>query len=170
MVEADGAGSGPELKLVCSTPFGCPNKNVRHETDDLKELHGSIDKPLPLGDSSPKGYIRWMYAEIDRRVMLAKRCYKDLFGDIGGTKAGDGMVSTRRIDRIVVRDVKGNHHVFYFDVSAPMEEDGKKLEAAYKDMQAGKEIDPETKRLFEEVQDMQRTGRRSVRFPLDKKR
>lgn len=160
MVEADGAGPGPELKLICSTPFGCPNKNVRHETDDLKELHGSLEKPLALGDASTKGYIRWMYAEIDRKVMLAKRCYKDLFGD---------LKDARRIDRIVVRDVKGNHHVFYFDVSAPMNEDGKRLEQAYKDMQEGKAIDPETRRLFEEVEDMKRTGRRAVRFPLDRK-
>lgn len=52
------------LEGVCSAPFGCPNKNVQHDTDDLKELHGSKEKPIPVTEMHGGKYVAWEYKEI----------------------------------------------------------------------------------------------------------
>lgn len=141
------------MELVCTAPFGCPNKNISHDTDALKELHGTLEQPVPVGDVRDGKYVPWEYQEISRIAGLYHRCQQQLFED---------RTKTPRIsvDRIVVRDVKGNHHVFYFDVSKPINDDLVIMEQAWKDYQAGKPIDPKRKVLLEKALEMQRRGKR----------
>ena len=68
------------------------------------------------------------------------------------------------MDRLVVRDMRGNHHVFYFDVSGPMNADLEVMEQAYKDYQAGKPIDPKRKALIEKAIEAQKKNSRIVRL------
>jgi hypothetical protein len=145
------------LELVCSAPFGCPNKNVQHETDDLKEMHGTKEKPLPVAETRIKKYVAWEYDEIGRILGIYHRCYQQLFQD--GEK-------TPRVsmDRLVVRDIKGNHHVFYFDISGPINEDLVIREKAWKDYQEGKPIDPKLKADFEKAIEIQKKNSRIVRL------
>lgn len=141
------------MELVCTAPFGCPNKNISHDTDDLKELHGSLEHPVPVGDVRDGKYVPWEYQEISRIAGLYHRCQQQLFED--GTKTPKISV-----DRIVVRDIKGNHHVFYFDISKPINDDLVIMEQAWKDYQAGKSIDPKRKALLEKALEMQKRGKR----------
>lgn len=141
------------MELICTAPFGCPNKNIRHDTDDLKELHGSMEKAIPVEETRNRKYVPWEYNEISRIAGLYHRCQQQLFEDRTKTP----KIS---VDRIVVRDVKGNHHVFYFDISKPINEDEVLMKKAYEDMQAGKPIDPERKALLEKAIEMQKGGKR----------
>jgi hypothetical protein len=145
------------LELVCSAPFGCPNKNVQHETDDLKEMHGTKEKPLPLGETRIKKYVAWEYEEIGRILGIYHRCFQQLFQD---TKQSPRV----SMDRIAVRDIKGNHHVFYFDISGPINEDLVIREKAWKDYQEGKTIDPRLKADFEKALEIQKKNSRIVRL------
>lgn len=143
------------MELVCTAPFGCPNKNISHDTDALKELHGSLENPIPVADT-PK-YVAWEYSQIDKIAGLYHRCQQQLFKDRSKTPE----IS---VDRIVVRDIKGNHHVFYFDVSKPTNADLIIMEQAWKDYQAGKPIDPKRRALLEKAIVMQKTGNRIVKL------
>lgn len=144
------------MELVCSAPFGCTNKNIRHETDDLKELHGSMEKPIPVGEVGEK-YVAWEYAFIDKALPPYHKCFQQLFED--------KEASPRKcVDRVVVRDVAGRHHVFYFDISVPMNARSVKYEQAWKDYEAGKPIDPRIKADFEKAIAAQKKNSRIVRL------
>ena len=145
------------MELVCSLPFACTNKNILHDTDALKELHGSPEKPIPLGEKRIRKYVAWEYEEIGRVVGIYHRCFQQLFEDKTRTPKFS-------MDRLVVRDIKGNHHVFYFDISEPINEDGIQAKKDWEDYQAGKPIDPRRKAHFEKAIEMQRTGNRHVKF------
>lgn len=145
------------MELVCTAPFGCPNKNISHDTDALKELHGSMEKPIPVEETRNRKYVPWEYNEISRIAGLYHRCQQQLFEDRTKTP----KVS---VDRIVVRDIKGNHHVFYFDISKPINDDLVIMEQAWKDYQAGKPIDPERKKWLDKAMAFQKSGKRTMSF------
>lgn len=143
------------MELVCSAPFGCPNKNITHDTDALKELHGSPEAPIAVPNIEK--YVAWEYSQIDKIVGLYHRCLQQLFKDYN-------RVPKFSMDRLVVRDIKGNHHVFYFDISAPINADTIIMEQAWKDYQAGKPIDPKRKALLEKAISFQKSGKRTMSF------
>jgi hypothetical protein len=145
------------IELVCSLPFSCTNKNVKHETDDLKELHGSLEHPIPVEETRINRYVAWEYKHIGRVLPPYHRCFQQLFED----RIHEPRIS---IDRVVVRDIKGNHHVFYFDVSAPMNADLVIRKKAFEDFQAGKPIDPKMKAEFEKAMEIQRMNSRIVKL------
>jgi hypothetical protein len=143
------------MELVVSAPFGCSSHGVPHEDDEGKELHGSMDKPIPVDDTRAGHYVKWEYEHMGRVLPPFNRCYQQLFED----REKSPRVS---VDRLVVRDISGKHHVFYFDVSIPINTDLQEMEKAWKDYQAGKPIDPKRRAMFEKALDMQKRNSRIV--------
>jgi hypothetical protein len=145
------------MDLVVSAPFGCPNKNIRHETDDLKDLHGSLDKPIPVPEMREDKYVAWEYEEIGRQVVPFNKCFQQLFEDKN--------VSPRKaVDRVVVRDIGGRHHVFYFDISIQSNAARVQFAQAVKDYEAGKPIDPQRKVYIEKAIAAQKKNSRIVKL------
>jgi len=145
------------MELVVSAPFGCTNNNIRHETDELKELHGSLEKPIPVPEMREHRYVAWEYEEIGRQVVPFNKCFQQLFED--------KEVSPRKVvDRVVVRDIGGQHHVFYFDVSIQSNAELVKYEQAFKDYEAGKPIDPQRKIYIEKAIAAQKKNSRIVKL------
>lgn len=140
------------LKPIASHPFFCSNKNVNHQTDALKELHGTPEKPIDIEDKRPRKYVNWEYEYILRKMSGPyQKCGQELLED---PKTG------RSLDRIVVRDTGSNHHVFWFDVTEPMAEQGKTMEKAFADFKAGKPVAPEDRKAIEGAIKLQEEARR----------
>lgn len=145
------------MELVVSAPFGCPNKNVRHESDNVKELHGSLEKPIPVPEMSEDKYVAWEYEEIGRQVVPFNKCFQQLFQD-------EKELPRKAVDRIVVRDAGGRHHVFYFDISVQSNAARAQFEQAVKDYEGGKPIDPKRKMWIEKAMAAQKKNSRIVRL------
>lgn len=140
------------MELVASYLRGCPNKNVRHETDDLKELHGTLDKPIVVEEIRDKKYVQWEYAFINRAMPGPYHiCLQSLHKD-----------GQRQFDRVVVRDYSGNHHVFLFDITAAMAERDKEMKKAFGDLQAGRPVSPDLEKFIKKAIELKRTGQRRV--------
>lgn len=143
------------MQLVVTSPFGCSYKDIPHGTDEKKELHGTLEAPIPVKETRVRKYVAWEYEEIGRVMGLYHRCQQQLFED----REKKPRVS---VDRIVVRDLQGKHHVFYFDISVPINEDLVEMEKAWADHQAGKPIDPRRRALLDKAIDMQKKNSRIV--------
>lgn len=137
------------MELVVTSPFGCSRPGVRHSDDGGMELHGSLAAPIPVPES-PR-YVAWEYEEIGRALPPYTACMQQLYEDRAANPR-------KVVDRIVVRDISGRHHVFYFDVSASRNAEREKLERAWKDREAGRPIDPEIEKEFQRAIRLQKRG------------
>lgn len=145
------------MELVVSSPFGCPNKNVRHETDDLKKIHGSLEKPIPVPEMREDKYVAWEYEEIGRQVVPFNKCFQQLFEDTT-------VCPRKAVDRVVVRDIGGGHHVFYFDISIQSNAARAQFEQAVKDYESGKPVDPKLKMWIEKAIEIKKKNSRIVKL------
>jgi len=147
------------MALIVSHPNYCPNKNIRHETDDLKTMHSTKEAPIKVEEERGDRFVRWEYEYIEKILGLYHRCHQDYLEENG-----------HKMDRLVARDYTGNHHVFYFDITAQIDADDAILKKAYEDMQAGKSIDPKLKALFEKSQEIQKKNQKRVILSADEAR
>lgn len=137
--EADAHPS--DLTPVASNPVFCPNKNVHHRTDAMKELHGSRERPIEVPQAPNGRYVEWEYAEILRRMPVPyTKCVQELLRD---------ETAGKDLDRIVVRDVGSNHHVFWFDVTERLKEKSREMARAFEDYRAGKPVSREYRAAIE---------------------
>lgn len=98
------------------------------EPSVLGATYGSAEEPLMV-----PGYIAGEYAFIRKKIGPYERISQSLL-----------RLGNRSVDRIVVKDDAGSRHVFYFDVSGPLDEMVKKLKAAWEEM---KRADPSLRRF-----------------------
>lgn len=133
-IQIDPTDSHPSgLKPIGSNPVFCPKKNVDHRTDTLKELHGTPEKPILVEETHPRKYINWEYEYILRKMPSPYiKCLQELL---------EAENPHRDLDRIVVRDIGGNHHVFYFDMTAGFKAEGVRIAKAVEDYEAGRPVD-----------------------------
>jgi len=141
------------MNLVCTAPFGCTNRNVRHETDDLKELHGSPEKPIPVEERDVNKFVKWEWEHIGRSVVPFNRCQQSLHEE-----------NDRWFDRIVVRDSGGKHHVFWFEITDQYKERSQAMKQAFEDYKAGKAIPEEARKAILKAEKAQKTNSRIVRL------
>ena len=121
------------MKLIASQPCFCPKKDVDHNSDAEMEQHGTPESPIEVEEKRDKKYIQWEYEYILRKMPTPyNKCQQQLY---------DGA-DDRHLDRIVVRDVGGKHHVFWFDVTEQLDLSIKKLDKVYQDMKAKKPVRP----------------------------
>jgi len=119
----------------------CPDNNIDHAKDEGMELHGSVEAPIKVLELRQDRYVPWEYGHIDGKITLPKRCLQVLIEKNG-----------RRIDRIVIRDAGFNHHVFYFDVTEPLDVLRKQLEATIERMRRRRGgLTPKEQRLLDAV-------------------
>lgn len=140
------------LTPLVHQPVTCSNKNVNHRTDAFKELHGSPEKPTLVPDARNGKYVAWEYEYMARTMPTPyNKCLQELLLQ---------EATGRRFDRIVVRDIGGNHHVFYFDVTARIDEAGTRLKTAFEDYQAGRPVDPLDREAIETAIKIQKEAKR----------
>ncbi len=129
------------LRPIANQPVMCPNKNVKHRTDSLKELHGSPKDPIVVPEVRNEKYVAWEYEYLNRAMPTPyKKCLQELLHE---------EASNRNFDRLVVRDIGGNHHVFYFDITARLAERGERMKKACEDYEAGRPVDPRDREAIE---------------------
>lgn len=129
------------LKPVARHPVCCPNKDVMHRTDDLKELHGTPLDPIVVPEVRGGKYVQWEYSQIVKKMPTPyNKCLHELLQEES---------TDRSFDRIVVRDIRGKHHVFYFDVTARLAEETERMKKATEDYEAGKPIDQNDRTAIE---------------------
>jgi hypothetical protein len=147
------------LKLIVTKPFQCGFLSAtEHMPDGDMEVHSYPDSAIKIPEDREKGYIAWEYEEIGRRLPTPfKRCQQQLIQD-------EEQKPVFSLDRIVVRDIKGEHHVFYFDISAPIIKERELYTKAWEDHLQGKPIDPQIKADFEQAADVQTGGSRIIRL------
>lgn len=129
------------LKPIASHLVTCPNKNVMHKTDSLKELHGSREKPIMVPEQRNGKYVQWEYDYMNRAMPTPyKKCLQELLNE---------EATDRNFDRLVVRDISGNHHVFYFDITARLAEEDEHMKKALEDYQAGRPVNAHDREAIE---------------------
>lgn len=130
------------LRPTMAQPVMCPNTNVKHKTDSFKELHSTRENPIVVPEARNGKYVAWEYDKMMRMMPGPyHKCLQELLEE---------EATGRKFDRIVLRDMRGNHHVFYFDVTARLAEVGERMKKAYEDYQAGKPIaDPQDREAIE---------------------
>ena len=129
------------LRPVAHQPVLCSNKNVKHRTDAFKELHGSRTDPIVVPAVRNGKYIAWEYDHMNRKMSAPfKKCLQELLHE---------EATGKDFDRLVLRDISGNHHVFYFDVTDRMAEEQERMKKAYADYEAGKTVDPRDREAIE---------------------
>ncbi len=143
------------LKPVARHPVCCPKKDVMHRTDDLKELHGTPSNPIVVPEESGAKYVQWEYKQILRKMPTPyHKCLQELLIEES---------TDRSFDRIVVRDIRGKHHVFYFDVTARLAEQTARMVKASEDYEAGRPIDPKDRDAIETAIRVQKEAKRRNR-------
>ncbi len=145
------------MELVVTAPFGCRCKEVDHDSDLGMELHGSLENPVPVGDVRENRYVKWEYEAMDRLLPPYNRCLQQLFEDKDASPR-------RAVDRLVVRDISGKHHAFYFDISVPLNARHERYEQAWKDREAGLPIDPRIEADFQKAIAAQKRNSKIVRL------
>ncbi len=129
------------LKPVARQPVCCPKKDVLHRTDDLKELHGTPSNPIVVPAARNGKYVQWEYSHIARKMPTPyNKCLQELLEE---------EATGRSFDRLVVRDIGGRHHVFYFDITERLAEETARMVKAAADYQAGRPIDPKDRESIE---------------------
>lgn len=153
------------LELMATSNFGCPLLSDQdHMLDGDMELHSTPMEPIKVADERLKKYVAWEYEHIGRALKYPfKRCQQQMIQD-------KDQIPVFTIDRISVRDTQSVHHVFYFDISVPINQERDLYEKAYADMKAGKPIDPEIRKDFEHAEKVKTEGKRVLRLkPIPKK-
>jgi hypothetical protein len=129
------------LRPIARQPILCPNKNVKHRTDSLKEMHGSREQPIVVPEARNGKYVAWEYEHMGRMMPSPyKKCLQELLHE---------EATGRDFDRLVVRDIRGNHHVFYFDVTARLAEEGVRMKKACEDYEAGRPVNAHDREAIE---------------------
>lgn len=129
------------LRPISNQPVMCPNKNVKHRTDSFKELHGSPKEPIMVAEMREEKYVAWEYEHLNRAMRTPyKKCLQELLRE---------EATGRHFDRLVVRDIGGNHHVFYFEITAQYVNRGERMKKACEDYQAGRPVDPRDRECIE---------------------
>lgn len=149
------------LKLIVTAPFQCPfHSNEEHMHDDDFEVHSYPDSAIKAPGHNK--YVAWEYEHIGKALPLPfKRCQQQLIQD-------DEQKPIFSLDRLVVRDIKGEHHVFYFDVTEPLAKERGIYQQAWEDHLNGKKIDPGIAKDFERAAEVKTQGSRIIRLkPTD---
>lgn len=147
------------LRLIVTKPFQCGFLSVdEHMPDGDMEVHSTPESPILIPMDKEPSYIAWEYEEVGRRIPTPfKRCQQQLIQD-------DEQKPVFSLDRIVARDIKGGHHVFYFDISAPIHKEREIYIKAWEDHLQGKPIDPKIRADFEQAADVKTGGSRIIRL------
>lgn len=140
----------PGLKFVAAQPKECPQAEFDHSLDREMEMHGSHVEPILVEEQRVKKYVQWEYEYILLRILYHK-CFQQLLLDED---------RKRELDRIVVRDYGGKHHVFYFDITVQKGERNKEMKQAYADYQAGKPVDPADLAAIKQAEKLQGEARK----------
>ena len=147
------------MKLIVTAPFECRHlSNEDHMLDGEMELHSIPDTAIKVPEDEGDRYVTWEYAEIGRRMNSPfKRCQQQLIQD-------DEQKPVFSMDRIVVRDIHAQHHVFYFDVTVPIQKERERYDKAWEDHLMGKQVDPQIAVDFEKAADVKLGHSRMVRL------
>jgi hypothetical protein len=147
------------LKLIVTAPFQCGFfSTTEHFPDDDFEVHSYPDTAIKIPEDRDSNYIAWEYEEIGRQIPTPfKRCQQQLIQD-------DEQKPVFSLDRVVVRDIKGQHHVFYFDATIPIMREREAYDKAWEDHLHGKKIDPQIAADFEKSADVKTRGSRIIRL------
>ncbi len=110
------------------------------------ERHGSPQAPIKIDEKRPERAVRWEYEQIDRALMLPKRCLQSLVMEDG-----------RSMDRIVVRDAGFKHHVFYFDVTEKLAVETKQIGDVIENMKRNRDkLSPEDREMLKAIEESER--------------
>ena len=86
-------------------------------------------------------YVAWEYEYLNRTMPTPyKKCLQELLREES---------TGRHFDRLVVRDIGGNHHVFYFEITAQIAARGERMKRAFEDYEAGRSVDPKDREAIE---------------------
>jgi hypothetical protein len=82
--------------------------------------HGSLAEPIKCAEARYQRdeYVKWCGAYIDSKTTLCKKVSQKLH------KPAPGVY----VDEILVREANGQENVFFFDISAALNAEGKELE------------------------------------------
>ncbi len=133
-----------EAKLLGFHPSQCQYEDHNHGSNYKSKVHGSFAEPIKVEEMDKDRYIKWEYNYI-LKMFLYHKCLQQLLSDEKFVK---------RVDRVVVRDYGGKHHIFYFDITEPMQLEDKRFKQVLKDYQAGKAISPGDKKAIEAAIDL----------------
>ena len=133
-----------EAKMIVCHPSQCQYESHNHGSNHKSEVHGSFSEPIKVEEVHKDRYVKWEYHYILKKFLYHK-CLQQFMSDEKFVK---------RVDRIVVRDYGGKHHVFYFDVTEATQLEDKRFEQVMKDYEAGKPIAPNDKRAIEAAIDL----------------
>lgn len=129
------------MKNIAGTGNGCPEP-MDHHKDDGMERHGSPQAPIKIEERHPDRAVRWEYEQIDRVLMLPKRCLQSLVMEDG-----------RSMDRIVVRDAGFKHHVFYFDVTDKLAAETNQIKDVIENLKKNRDkLSPEDRELLAAIE------------------